>query len=60
MKTPMILPAERFNLTPINSTSDLAMFDFGDPEVQSPIMESGDVLIEYRGEDAHERCRLPS
>ena len=58
MKTPMTLPAERFNLTPINSTSDSAMFDFDDLDAKSPIEESGEVLIDYRGEDAHERFRL--
>ena len=57
-RTPMTLPAERFGLTPIYSTSDSGMLDFDELEVQSPIVETVDVPIDYRGEDAHERFRL--
>ena len=57
-KTPMTLLAERFNLTPIYSTSDSGLFDFDDLEVKSPIVETVDVRIDFRGEDAHERFRL--
>ena len=54
----MTLPAERFNLTPIHSTGDSAMFDFDDLEAKSPSEASGEDPIDYRGEDAHERCRI--
>ena len=55
---PVILPAERFDLTPMNSTGDSGMFNFDELEVQSPVVETVDVPIDYRGEDAHERFRL--
>ena len=58
MRTPMTLPAGRLNLTPIHSTSDSAMFDFHDLEARSPSEASGEVPIDYRGEDAHERFRI--
>ena len=48
-RTPMTLPAERFDLTPICSTSVSGMFDFDELEVQSPIVETVDVPIDYRG-----------
>ena len=54
----MTLPANRFSLTPIPSMSDSAMFDFDDLEAKSQSEASGDVLIDYRGEDAHKRFRL--
>ena len=57
-RTPMTLPAERFDLTPINSTSDSGMFDFDEFEVRSPIVEIVDVPIDDREEDAHERFWL--
>ena len=53
----MTLPAERFNLTPIHSTSDSGMFDLDEQEVQSPIVETVDVPIDYSGEDAQKIIR---
>ena len=58
MRTPMTLPAERFNLTPIHSMSDSGMFDFDDLEAKSPSEASGEVPIDDHGEDAHERFRI--
>ena len=59
MRTPMTLPAERFDLTPIQSMGDSGpMFDFDVLEAKSPGEASIEVPIDYRGEDAHERFRL--
>ena len=38
--------------------SDSGMFDFDDLEAKSPSEASGEVPIDYRGEDAHERFRI--
>ena len=59
MRTPMTLPAERFNLTPIHSTDDSAMFDFDDLEAKSPSEASGEVAIDYRGRTPMSDSGLP-
>ena len=55
----MTLPAERFDLTPIQSMGDSGqMFDFEYLEAKSPREASIEVPIDYRVEDAHERFRI--
>ena len=58
MRMPMTLPAERVNLTPIHSTSDSGMLDFDELEAKRSSEALGEVTIDYRGEDAHERFRI--
>ena len=54
----MTLPTKRFDLTPALVNSDSGMFDFDELKAKSPSEVSGEIAIDYRGEDAHERLRI--
>jgi hypothetical protein len=58
LRTPMTLPTERYNLTPVHGSNDSGMFNFEEWEAKSPSEDSGHDAFEFRGEDAHERFRI--
>ena len=58
LRTPMTLPTERYNLTPVHGSNDSGMFNFDELEAKSPSEDSGYDAFEFRGEDAHERFRI--